>query len=186
MNLKNIFIKYNNKRVILIIVILFFLLCNINRENKVLIINRIPMMENLEKNKIGVYIDGEVNKRGYIIMKEGATLEQAINMAGGITKQADIQKIDLKKILKNQEKIIIPMVRKEYVEEISIEKDKGKVNINCASKEELIMLDGIGEKTAENIVNYRENNNFDTIEEIMEVNGIGEGKFNKIKEKIYV
>lgn len=61
------------------------------------------------------------------------------------------------------------------------------VNINTATLEELMTLNGIGEKTALKIIEYRENNNgFLTIEELMEVDGIGEAKFEKIKNYVTV
>lgn len=61
------------------------------------------------------------------------------------------------------------------------------ININTATAEELTALDGIGEKTAENIIEYREKNNgFLDVEELMEVSGIGEAKFNKIKDNVTV
>jgi competence ComEA-like helix-hairpin-helix protein len=60
------------------------------------------------------------------------------------------------------------------------------LNINIATKEELTELEGIGEKTAENIIKYREEKEFESIEEILEVKGIAESKFDKIKEEICV
>ena len=61
-----------------------------------------------------------------------------------------------------------------------------KININTASKDMLQNLDGIGEKTAEKIIEYRKNNKFQKIEDIMEVSGIGEAKFEAIKDYICV
>lgn len=156
-----------------------------------LVINEIEMLEKFKKDKIGVYIDGEVNKVGYIQIPKGETLEYAINKAKGITKEADIQNIDLSRVLKNQEKIIIPKIKEKIEEDVLIEEKYEQdysdvVNINTASRDELTSLEGIGEKTAERIIEYRENNSFDSLEEIMEVKGIGEGKFEKIKGKICV
>ena len=67
------------------------------------------------------------------------------------------------------------------------EQAAGLVNINTASREELCNLSGIGSGKAESIINYRmENGNFHTIEEIMNVEGIKDGLFQKIKDKITV
>lgn len=67
------------------------------------------------------------------------------------------------------------------------EKISGLVDINTASQEELESLDGIGPKTAEKIVEYRETNgSFSSIESIMDIDGIGEGKFSKIKDEITI
>lgn len=75
----------------------------------------------------------------------------------------------------------VKVIIKEIVPEDMI------ININTATKEELTTLDGIGEVTAEKIIEYRENNNgFLTTEELMEVDGIGEGKFEKIRSRITV
>lgn len=62
----------------------------------------------------------------------------------------------------------------------------GKININTASKEMLVVLDEIGDKTADKIIEYRTNNRFGSIEEIMNVQGIGEKTFDKIKDRIAV
>lgn len=66
------------------------------------------------------------------------------------------------------------------------ENSEGKININTATKEELMSLPGIGKVLAEEILKYRMHGRFDTIEEIMEVRGIGEARFNKIRDLITV
>lgn len=192
---KNKFLKKENKKHVLItiifvigiIILVFF--NYFNSQNKGLIINGTFMLEKLQKDKIGVYIDGEVNNPGYIQIPKGSTLEYAINKVGGITTDADIQNINENMILKNQEKIVIPSIVENDIaeEDISLDgKENDKININTASVEELTQLQGIGEKTAEKIIEYREQNEFNNIEEIMEVKGIGEGKFEKIKDEICI
>ena len=183
----------NKKSITAVIVIIFSSLAvlffvNLTSSSKGLTINGTLMLEKLQKDKIGVYIDGEVRNPGYIQIPKGSTLEYAISKAKGITKDADIQNINVKRVLKNQEKIIVPTINEDEIEEnSSININIGdKININTANIEELTQLQGIGEKTAEKIIEYREGNNFDSIDEIMQVKGIGEGKFAKIKEEICV
>ena len=67
------------------------------------------------------------------------------------------------------------------------QKDEGKININTADKEDLKTLPGIGDAKADSIISYRESNGgFQAIEDLMNVEGIKEGVFNKIKDKITV
>lgn len=67
------------------------------------------------------------------------------------------------------------------------EEKRGMVDINTAGAEELMKLEGIGEKRAADIINYRESvGGFNSIEELMNVSGIKEAVFNRIKDKIYV
>ena len=62
--------------------------------------------------------------------------------------------------------------------------DDGKININSAEKDILVTLDGIGDKMADRIIAYRTKQPFNTIEDLMKVSGIGQKKFDKIKDKI--
>ena len=65
--------------------------------------------------------------------------------------------------------------------------EDGRININTAGKEQLMTLPGIGESKAERIVEYRESvGKFSSIEDVMKVDGIKEGVYNKIKEQITV
>ena len=71
-----------------------------------------------------------------------------------------------------------------YLNNISSENEK--VNINTATKDELSTLQGIGESKANNIIEYRNNTKFTSIEDIKNVNGIGDSIFEKIKDNIEV
>jgi len=176
--------KYSAISIFIVVgIVLFTGNAKLSSNNKGIVINRNKILGSIQKNKIGVYIDGEVNNKGYIKIKKGSTLEFAINKAGGVTKDADIQNIDLNRVLKNQEKIIIPKNKRISDKE---EMKTDTININTANKEELMELEGIGATTAENIIKYRENKPFNAVEEIMEVKGIGSSKFEKIKENITV
>ena len=134
--------------------------------------------------KICAYVVGEVNSPGIFEVEDGTRVYQIIEMAGGTTEDADISRINLAKIVVDEEKINVPA---KVVLEEGEESNSKMVNINSASVEKLLSLNGIGKSTAEKIVKYREENGyFNTIEDIMNVSGIGESKFNSIKDNIEV
>lgn len=153
-----------------------------------------------EKNKIFLHITGEVNSPGIIEIDEGARLVDVIEAAGGFTENADINKINLAYLVKDGQKINIPNVNSvdtnSYItenmgENIIIEditsSSTNLVNINTATQAELETLTGIGPSTALKIIKYREENGkFKTIEEIKNVAGIGDSKFEAIKDEICV
>ena len=90
-------------------------------------------------------------------------------------------------IKKVEEKIICPDKSNDACENITsnnVKEVTGKININIATKEELMTLPGIGESKADKIIEYRNNNKFNSIEDIKNISGIGESIFNKIKDNI--
>ena len=79
------------------------------------------------------------------------------------------------------------MIGAGVVSEVTERTDDGKININTAEKEELMTLTGVGEAKAQSIIAYREEHGgFQSIEELMQIEGIKEGVFNKIKEDITI
>lgn len=149
---------------------------------------------NISKNddRIGVYISGEVKNTGVYYLKKDSRITDLINICGGLTEEADVSKINPAQKLNDSDKIIIPKkennLNTESIEDAN-ESDinvQEKININTATKDELTSLNGIGEATANKIINYRNKNKFKEIEDIMNVPGIGEAKFNNIKDYICV
>lgn len=159
-----------------------------------------------ELEKIVVHISGQVANPGVISLDEGSRLIDAINLSGGLTSKADISKVNLAYILEDAQKIYIPSIE-DKDETMYISEDSGNtgvvtsgngqtstkkeeelmVNINTANEEQLEQLPGIGTSIATRIVNYRkENGKFNNIEDIKNVSGIGDAKFNKIKDNICV
>lgn len=143
-----------------------------------------------DESKIGVYITGAVKNPGVYYLDKNSRVYQLLDICGGILENADISKLNLALKLNDSDKIDVPTKKEESLEiENSledVEEEDGKVNINEADIEELKTLSGIGESTAKKIINYREENRFETIEDIMNVPGIGESKFNNIKDDICV
>ena len=161
--------------------------------------------QQLEKNEnIIVHVSGAVNKEGIVELKNNSRIIDAIDKAGGLKDEADITNINLAYIIEDGMKIHIPS-KEEKESTIIVESNiysgtveqsneiksnnnkKLKININTATKTDLETLPGIGESTALKIIEYRKKKGkFKLIEDIKQVNGIGENKFNKIKELITV
>ncbi len=144
-----------------------------------------------------VHICGEVISPGVYELKEGSRVFQAIEKAGGVTDQAAAEYLNMAEQVKDGMKIVVP--GKEEVEaakargEISLQADaslnvqKTKVNLNTATKEELMTLRGVGEAKAADIIKYRESHGgFQKIEDIMKISGIKDAAFQKIKDDITV
>lgn len=131
-----------------------------------------------------IYVDikGAVAKPGVYRVTRETRLFQLIEIAGGVTSDAFTKNVNLSIHLEDEDSIYIPFIN----DEISSVKEE-LININNASIEELDSLPGIGEVTARAIVEYRTTiGAFKKIEEIMNVAGIGEASFIKIKDYITV
>ncbi len=147
--------------------------------------------ETSTENLFFVYVVGAVYKPGVVEVEEGTRLYQVIQKAGGALETADLSKINLASIVKDEQKITVPYIenKEDKVNDNSANVQAGVrlVNINTASETELQTLNGIGASTAKKIVDYRnQNGDFNTVEEIMNVSGIGQSKFDSIKDDITV
>lgn len=152
-----------------------------------------------KKDVIYVHIEGAVNNPGVKEVIRGTRIFELIELASGELKDADLSKINLASVLKDEQKIYVPyktietstntdgaIIINKNTQSYSSAENK-LVNINTANLEELQKLDGIGPSMAQKIVNHREQNGyFSSIEDIKNVSGIGETKYNKIKENITI
>lgn len=160
--------------------------------------NMIADHEEEEKKNlyIVVYVGGQVEKPGVYRLPKGARVYEAVEQAGGTTDRADLKYVPLARILEDEETIWIPSSEETegmgngYTPGFSLNSGNtsGKVNINTASAEEMAdKLNGIGPQLAGRIVDYRnQNGKFKTIDEIKNVSGIGEKRFEQIKDQICV
>lgn len=199
LKLKKFFVKYKSYIICMTIVLLSSLSIvfqSIDRKEALKVNN-----ESIKDydGKIAVYITGEVKNPGvYYLDEQSARLYNLLDVCGGILEDADIEKLNLAKKLVDSEKIVITKkLEKQNIEEIEekidesegtyyIDEDDEKININNASKEELMSLNGIGESTANKIIEYRKKNSFVDIEDIMNVDGIGKSKYENIKNHICI
>lgn len=142
-----------------------------------------------------VHICGEITNPGVYELKEGSRIYELVNLAGGLTPYASRNYLNQAESVTDGQKIYIPSEQEteqglvdsqdsEMKTGIGIASN-GKVNINTASKEDLMTITGIGETRAESIITYRQDIGvFQKIEDIMNVSGIKEGLYSKIKDQI--
>ena len=153
-----------------------------------------------EKKEIVVHVAGAVQTEGIIFLQEGDRISEAIEKAGGTTEEADMSQINLATQLEDGMKVYIPKKGEEVETQTdsqinstqettkqNSQKQTSKININKATQAELETLPGIGPSTASKIVAYREENGrFESIENIKDVSGIGDAKYNSIKDLITI
>ncbi len=163
--------------------------------------------EETENKKIIVHVSGAVKNEGIVELEEGARVANAIEKAGGVRDDAYTKDINYALKLEDGMKIYVPTIEetKQEKEEVNINSESSnyiissnntktnensngqKVNINNADESKLDELPGVGPSTAQKIIQYRkENGEFKSIDELKNVSGIGEAKFQKIKDLICV
>lgn len=198
-NIKNVILKYKLFIICLIIIILSIVSIYIQKNDRKDILKINGNSISNQDGKIGVYITGEIKTPGVYYLKEGSRLDSLIDIAGGFTENADISKINLSKKLIDSDKISVPKKTgsntndesseessKKVSDETQNNNQKDKININTATKEELMELSGVGQSTAQKIIDYRNDKKFEKIEDIMNVKGIGQSKYDSIKDSICV
>ena len=137
-----------------------------------------------ESSTIFVHVCGAVQKEGVYELPSGSRVYEALEMAGGFREDAASTEINQAEVLVDAMKIYVPTKEEVLTRQSTT---SGKVNLNLASKEELMTLPGVGASKAESILRYREEHGrFQKIEDIMEISGIKEGLFEQIKDLIQV
>lgn len=158
-------------------------------------VNMSKQMESkLEDKTIVVEIKGQVKKPDVYTIDENSIINDLIDLAGGVTENADLSNINRAKKLQNHEMIYIADKNdsnNDYPQATNMENgsmdNEILVDINTATTDKLKTLNGIGDSKAKSIIEYREQNGgFKSIEEIKNVTGIGDKMFEKIKESITV
>ncbi|MBD0407981.1 helix-hairpin-helix domain-containing protein [Bacillus sp. 1021] len=140
-------------------------------------------------DKIMIDMKGAVRNPGVYEMKAGDRVTQAIEKAGGLKEKADELNVNLAEQLQDGTVVYIPSKGEEEnrPKTAAGEKEDAPVNINTATLDELQAISGVGQKKAEAIIAYREENGrFQTADDLMKVSGFGEKSFERIKTSITV
>lgn len=146
--------------------LIFFVFTCFNRYTPITLQEAKPTLMQVE-------IKGAVKNPGVYTLKFQDTILSLINASGGLLENGDDSSLSYTQMLKDKDVIVIPE-----------KKEQPKISINSATQEELQTLSGVGPSIASRIIEYRKNNTFQTLEQIKEVKGIGDGLFNKIKDDI--
>lgn len=156
-------------------------------------------------------VSGAVKNPKVVELKKGARISDAIDSAGGLTSKADITNINRAAVVNDGDKILIPEAGQQtqpadtapnntsdpasgssdnsssVSSNSSTNASNGKINLNTADSQALQQISGIGPVTAEKIISYRqEKGSFTKIEQLMEINGIGEKTFEKMKNQVSI
>lgn len=205
-------LKYIVVAVLILVVVVIYLVMT-QKSSNVVVAEEIDskVKEEIKDTSESVYVDikGSVKKPGVYKVDKASIVNDVIKLAGGFTKNAYTKNINLSKHV-SDEMVIYVFSKKDFTTTTTIEKNEISfttevinydncitttkesttksdiVNINIASKEELMSISGIGASKADLIIAYRLEHKFSKIEDIMNVSGIGESLFEKIKKYITV
>ncbi|MDR2458436.1 MAG: helix-hairpin-helix domain-containing protein [Clostridiales Family XIII bacterium] len=193
-NLVNIYKKIGLKKILIafaIFIILIFTITNFlgKKEKETVIsttskeIDKIETTDEVEtKTEIFIDVQGEVKNPGVYAIVENSRIFEIIKKAGGLKKGADISNINRAKVLIDGEKIYIPKKSETNNGTGTMETENNLININTATSTELQEINGVGPATAEKIITYREQEGgFKKLEDLLNVSGIGEKTFEKLK-----
>jgi competence protein ComEA len=161
----------------------------------ILILNKRPKFEPIQilptttPALMAVHVSGEVLKPGVIYVARDTRIGQVIDEAGGFSVDADQNSLNLAAFANDGQRIHVPSETEVSLQPPQTQSEAANypININHCSMEELVTLPGIGETKAGAIIKHRETNGgFATIEDILNVPGIGPSIFSAIKDLITV
>lgn len=134
-----------------------------------------------QSTAIKIHLAGAINTPGLYPTQTGTKLTDLIQIANGLHPEADLDGVDLTKIITKTQKIYIPFKERQHISKAKTP----RININTATKTQLIRLPGVGESTARKIINYRtQNGSFKHHNQLLKIPGIGKKKLSSLKPYI--
>lgn len=134
---------------------------------------------------IQVHVTGAVVSPGLYELRDGDRVADAIERAGGPAPSADLSRVNLAARVVDGQQVLVPLLGAAPAASDGGEGATRPVSLNGATLEELTGLDGVGPKTAQKIIDYREaHGGFKSVDELLEVPGIGPAKFEQLREQV--
>lgn len=141
-------------------------------------------------SEVTVYVSGAVLESKVVTLERGKRLVDAVEACGGLTEEADVNRVNLSLKLEEEHHYVIPKIGEDVPDDtknLSSGSNSGKLNLNTASVEQLKTLPGVGDVLAQRIVDKRtQSGPFQSVEDLLAVSGIGEKKFDDIKNLVSV
>jgi competence protein ComEA len=139
---------------------------------------------------VAVHVAGRVRRPGLVRLPAGSRVQDAIRAAGGVTSGADVDAVNLARRLADGEQVRIPAHGEPPPPPVAGHDGggapSGPLDLNTATVEQLDTLPGVGEVTAGRIVAYRSAHPFTTVDELLEVPGIGQRRYDQLKDLVTV
>ncbi len=132
-----------------------------------------------------VHVSGSVKRAGVYQLEKDKRIIDAIEKAGGMLEEADSDALNFAEKIKDGMKIYVPKKGEKPTTSTNL-KSQSYIDLNLAEKEELMTLPGVGEKTADKIIAYREAQPFEKVEDLLKVSGFGKKKMEALKGLIAV
>jgi competence protein ComEA len=134
-----------------------------------------------------VHVAGAVRRPGVVRLRPGARVAGAVRSAGGATRRADLDAVNLAARVEDGQQVVVPAAGAAAAGQAAAPGTPGaaRVSLGTATVEQLDGLDGIGPTLAQRIVDYRtEHGGFGSLGELREVEGIGEKRFESLREAV--
>ncbi len=151
----------------------------------------VPKQQEIVTEDTYIYVDikGAVKYPGVYKLDDDSRVFHVVQKAGGFLQEADDLAINLSETLRDEMVIYVPLLSEEYplITDVIENEDNGIININTATQLELESLPGVGPSTAKSIIAYREEHGeFVTVDDLLNVSGIGEQTLADLKPYIVV